>query len=436
MYIFSQTDKTSVALTLIENGANMQLQDNEGNTALGTSLPRPTDEWFGFLRPTLNSYPTRFQRPAEYALRNDNPELISVLIEAATGGASQQSQRERRRQENERKRQTAALALPVQVERKIVRGQRSYAPPPRRPAGPSLFGDDDDDDDDLSLFDAEESTAWPSHTTSSSSEKEEKAEGGLTDLFGFGDDDDEDDYVPKGKEVSSSTSHSHSHSGRKVSWADLEAEDDDEQEQNQWQGMIASLFPDDEGDDEEDIFPTSTSTKPSSTTTLALTHPLAQPTDVARSTTVSASASVAIKTNTSQMTVVVQTTSAKATSSATGGEVDQLLAQIQQLEARLAEKDRELLAKDDKISVLEEDTWCRICMDKKIETVPQLRAEREKRACVTFILTRGRSLCGQVLLWCGHNILCTPCSQKVQKSKKDCPVCAKPIARVVRTYRA
>jgi hypothetical protein len=42
MYFFSQTDKTSVALTLIENGANMQLQDNEGNTALGTSLPRPT----------------------------------------------------------------------------------------------------------------------------------------------------------------------------------------------------------------------------------------------------------------------------------------------------------------------------------------------------------------------------------------------------------
>jgi hypothetical protein len=288
-----------------------------------------------------------------------------VLIEAATGGGSQQSQRERRRQENERKRQTAALALPVQVERKIVRGQRTYAPPPRRPTGPSLFGDDDDED--LSLFGAEESTAWPSHTTSSS-EKEEKAEDGLTDLFGFGDDDDEDDYVPKGKEVKPSSSATR-HSGRKVSWADLEADDDDDQEQNQWQGMIASLFPDDEADDEEDIFPTSTSTKPSSTTTLALTHPLAQPTDVARSTTVSASASVAIKTNASQTTVVVQTTSAKATSSATDGEVGQLLAQIQQLEARLAEKDRELLAKDDKISILEEDTWCRICMDRKIETV-------------------------------------------------------------------
>src|SRR3546814_4617982 len=56
---------------------------------------------------------------------------------------------------------------------------------------------------------------------------------------------------------------------------------------------------------------------------LALTHPLAQPTDVARSTTVSASASVAIKTNASQTAVVVQTTSAKATSSATDGEMGQ-----------------------------------------------------------------------------------------------------------------
>lgn len=339
-----------------------------------------------------------------------------MLIEAATGGGSQQSQRERRRQENERKRQTAALALPVQVERKIVRGQRTYAPPPRRPTGPSLFGDDDGED--LSLFDAEESTAWPSHTTSSS-EKEEKAEDGLTDLFGFGDDDDEDDYVPKGKEVKPSSSATR-HSGRKVSWADLGTDDDDDQEQNQWQGMIASLFPDDEADDEEDIFSTSTSTKSSSTTTLALTHPLAQPADVARS-TVSASASVAIKTNASQTTVVVQTTSAKATSSATGGEVGQLLAQIQQLEARLAEKDRMLLAKDDKISILEEDTWCRICMDRKIETVhhnlfSQSRKKGEKRVWgSTFMLTRLAARRGL----CGHRCCCgaatTFCARRARR---------------------
>jgi hypothetical protein len=29
-------DKTSVALSLIENGANVEMRDNEGNTALGT----------------------------------------------------------------------------------------------------------------------------------------------------------------------------------------------------------------------------------------------------------------------------------------------------------------------------------------------------------------------------------------------------------------
>lgn len=321
-----------------------------------------------------------------------------MLIEAATSDPVLQVQRQQKKQQNERRRQTSSLALPAQVERKLVRGARrtssSTSTSPR--SAPSLF----DDCDDGGLFGDFSST--PTQVAEKESMEED---GSLGNLFGYENEDDEDfGYTPKAKEAKQKKERKSS----KVAEKEVE-----------WEA-VSSFFGADEDDDVPLLFKTETT-------------PSAPASSISTSTSVTAQTTVRSVSMTTPTSTAAVTTSSVSVMQGSSDEVTQLLQQIQQLQDQLAEKDRQLLAKDDKISILEEDTWCRICMDKKIETVPRHRPLRH--AFVSFIVLTA-FFPVQVLLWCGHNILCLSCSQRVQNAKKECPVCSKAVTRVVRTYRA
>jgi hypothetical protein len=71
----------------------------------------------------------------------------------------------------------------------------------------------------------------------------------------------------------------------------------------------------------------------------------------------------------STSTVVVASSTVGNSASSSAASVNALEAKIAMLKAELDEKERQIMMRDQKISFLEEDSYCRVCMDGKIETV-------------------------------------------------------------------
>lgn len=254
------------------------------------------------------------------------------MIEATTSDSTLQEQRRQRKKQNERKKQLAALALPPQVKSKV--DQTAQRKGRDTSEAHSLFGDVFD------FFDEDESplSALPSTMPTGSivTEKEEEADL-VGDLFGFEDDEDSLFGTTKAKEVKSTASSINSSVSSTTTTTSSSGGGAEDTTTN-WDSIRSSLFDDPWDDDGE-------------TRLFGASSTLTYGTSLAAATTATSA--------------VVSTPLA----SADGSSKEDLVKQIQQLKAQLAEKERELLVKDDKISILEEDTWCRICMDKKIETV-------------------------------------------------------------------
>lgn len=83
----------------------------------------------------------------------------------------------------------------------------------------------------------------------------------------------------------------------------------------------------------------------------------------------------------------------------------ELVRQLVVLEARVAELEAEAGKREKRITALEEELLCSVCLDRSVNTV---------------------------LLECAHAVLCAECAAPL----KTCPVCSKPISRLVRTFRA
>ena len=151
-----------------------------------------------------------------------------------------------------------------------------------------------------------------------------------------------------------------------------------------------------------------TSSAPTSPS-LPASRPSSSSTSVASVASVSASLSLSPQVGKAQATNTAPSTLTTASTGAGGGGGggdEELIGQLVALEKRVVELEAAVAARDKKISTMEEEQLCTVCMERPIDTI---------------------------ILECAHTVLCGKCGTNPLKT---CPVCNKLITRIIRTYRA
>ncbi|KAL6070114.1 Ankyrin [Balamuthia mandrillaris] len=337
LHLATLSRHTEIAKLLLRHGADAQITDNDGNNAL------------------------------EYALRNAEPELITVLLEALTGehpiaGAAAELEDDADSEEDP----FAAFMLPSSSSSSsslssssrpsLSSSSTAASRSPVVTRRPIFFGSVDEEDEDVSV----------------------------ASLFG----DDEEEVQKKDNNNKSNTK-----PGNEQSCDDdydeslnlnpfsifMTEDDEDESESKEQTTAMKKPFDEEEDDFEDwDNFDLFSLEPVKAKQSQQLKESKTKTTTILQTTTTTIST-----TSTSTPSLLVQ----KGEVEAGGNLVSALQQRIQSLEAALLEKERHIQMRDSKISYLEEDSFCRICMDERIDTVHLPSQSSFCSPCSVSILT-------------------------------------------------